>query len=255
MAISSATSEATSPSCALGQSDERIVDKVPRGPTIRGATAELRPHQRLLREEAAAHGWLFVEEGVLAIDAKPFKGQRQILDFLRAGDLVTLAPLFSGAAVSIRSITGARLVYPDNGTPGRMPELQPEYRDFAIAQQQAQLARASMHQLMIGHLEAEQRVASGLLMLALRFGDGGTSVHLPLPMSRDDFADYLAINRDTLSRIMMRFETQQLCQRLNRHAIRISDLGALQRMSPIAALIVAACGVGPCAIDGIGSAT
>jgi CRP/FNR family transcriptional regulator len=56
-------------------------------------------------------------------------------------------------------------------------------------------------------------------------------------MSRDDIADYLAMNSDTLSRIMMRFESLTLIKRLNRHEVRVGDINALKRLTPIAQLL------------------
>jgi hypothetical protein len=58
-------------------------------------------------------------------------------------------------------------------------------------------------------------------------------------MSRTDIANYLVINCDTLSRTMMRFCDQGLLERENRHAIRVIDLDALRRKSPLASLLSA----------------
>jgi hypothetical protein len=58
-------------------------------------------------------------------------------------------------------------------------------------------------------------------------------------MSRDDIANYLVINCDTLSRTMMKFCDSRLIERESRHAIRIIDLEALKKISPPATLLSA----------------
>ncbi len=52
-------------------------------------------------------------------------------------------------------------------------------------------------------------------------------------MSRDDIADYVAVNHDTLSRVMMRLETLGLIQRINRHTVRIANIEKLSQLTPI----------------------
>ena len=52
--------------------------------------------------------------------------------------------------------------------------------------------------------------------------------------------DYLAINHDTLSRVMSRFEAIGLIRRVNRHAIRVTDIDRLGCQTPIGALVLAA---------------
>jgi CRP/FNR family transcriptional regulator len=80
-------------------------------------------------------------------------------------------------------------------------------------------------------------------MLALRcYPALGSNLLLPLPMSRDDIADYLAMNSDTLSRIMMRLESLKIIRRLNRHAVNLIDPQRLGQLSPIRSLLFTALG-------------
>ncbi len=106
-----------------------------------------------------------------------------------------------------------------------------DYWTFLIAQCWNQLARMNIHQLMIGRLETEPRVASFILGLALR--------SVALPMSRTDIANYLVINCDTLSRTMMRFCDCGLIERESRRAVCVINLDALRKRSPLASLLSA----------------
>ena len=197
-----------------------------------GSQLLLRPQQKISRTAISGALMLEVGEGMLAIDASPLKEQRQILDFMMVGDVLALSPLLTAASISIRAIVATRLVVTD--APVQMSDM--------TSQQQMQISRALLHQLMIGHLEAEARVASFLLAFALRSGGQfGSGLLLPLPMSRDDIADYLAMNRDTLSRIMTRLEASGMLHRVNRHSVRIVDLSRLGEKSPLTSQIAAAC--------------
>jgi CRP-like cAMP-binding protein len=179
---------------------------------------------------------IVLQEGMLAVDAMPAKGKLQVLEFLVAGDVVSAStPLTPG--VSLRAISNVSLVSldppaVDRAVPGH------DYWSFLNAQCMYQLARANIHQLMIGRLETEQRVASFILDLALRaLREDTPEISVALPMSRTDIANYLVINCDTLSRTMMRFCDCGLLERENRHAIRVVDLDALKKKSPLASLL------------------
>jgi CRP-like cAMP-binding protein len=182
---------------------------------------------------------IVLREGMLAIDAMPAKGKLQVLDFLVPGDVVSASTILPTPRVSLRAITSASLVCLDPPAADRAAPAH-DYWTFLIAQCLNQLARANIHQLMIGRLETEPRVASFVLALALRnIREDTPEISVALPMSRTDIANYLVINCDTLSRAMMRFCDCGLIQRKSRHAIRVIDLDALRKKSPLASLLSA----------------
>jgi hypothetical protein len=107
-----------------------------------------------------------------------------------------------------------------------------DYWTFLIAQCWNQLARMNIHQLMIGRLETEPRVASFILGFALRnVCEDTPEISVALPMSRTDIANYLVINCDTLSRTMMRFCDCGLIERESRQAVCVINLDALRKIS------------------------
>ncbi|MBR0842118.1 Crp/Fnr family transcriptional regulator [Bradyrhizobium liaoningense] len=182
---------------------------------------------------------VLLREGMLAIDAMPAKGKLQVLDFLVAGDVLSAATVLPTPGVSLRAITCASLVCLD---PPSVNQVVPshDYWAFLLMRCHNQLARANIHQLLVGRLETEQRVASFILDLALRKRrKDSRSVSVELPMSRTDIANYLVINCDTLSRTMMRFCESGLIERESRHAIRVLDVDALKKKSPLASLLSA----------------
>ena len=201
-----------------------------------GDCLHLRPQQRV--PLPPGEKVIVLREGMLAVDAMPAKGKLQVLDFLVAGDVVSASAVLPTPGVSLRAITSASLVSLDPPAVDRA--VPADYWTFLIAQCLNQLARVNIHQLMIGRLETEQRVASFVLGLALRnVREDTPAISVALPMSRTDIANYLVINCDTLSRTMMRFCDCGSIERESRHAIRIIDLDALRRKSPLASLLSA----------------
>lgn len=184
---------------------------------------------------------IVLRDGMLAIDAMPAKGKLQVLDFLMAGDVVSSSKILSARKVSLRAITRstAIVLQPLDLSPTALAS---ECWSFLVEQCFNQIARVNMHQLMTGRLETEARVASFILALALRgerdrSSDDKREVVVALPMSRVDIANYLVINCDTLSRTMMKFSDCGIVERLSRHSVLVKDLPALQKKSPISALL------------------
>lgn len=224
-------------SAASSPPDEQEVAAFVEAICGQGECVQLRPQQRV--PLPPAEKVVFLREGMLAIDAMPAKGKLQILDFLVAGDVVSASTVLPTPGVSLRAITSASLVSLD---PPAIDSAVPayDYWRFLIAQCLKQLTRVNIHQLMIGRLETEPRVASFLLGLALRnIREHAPEISVALPMSRTDIANYLVINCDTLSRTMMRMRDLGLVERESRHAVRVIDLDALRKKSPLAPLLSA----------------
>ncbi|MFM1816035.1 MAG: hypothetical protein RLZ98_2730 [Pseudomonadota bacterium] len=197
-----------------------------------GSFIELPPRKRLSKTGAGAQDWLYVAAGVLAIEASPSGGRRQIVDFLVPGDLVIGATLSLGQ-LNIRAMSGATL-----------QRCSAPHVIFASAGELRRrvehgVFRGCIRQLIIGQLDVESRVSTFLLDLALRTTDGALrdEADLDLPMARDDIADYICINADTLSRIMMRFEKQGYIRRHNRHRVKLLCIEGLRASTPIADLL------------------
>ncbi len=196
---------------------------------------QLRAQQRLHRNVIERSGLLAVRDGMLAVDLVLDNGERQILDFLMPGDIIPLIAHVASKEVAVRAVTVATLFQPVEQAPAASIV---KLWERLFEQCQAQLARANIHEMMIGRLDAESRVASFLVHLALRSnGVLGSGIRLALPMSRHDIADHLAINPDTLSRIMTRLETVGLIERISRHEIRIGDIGNLSLLTPLSKMI------------------
>ena len=239
---SNAPMSASEPELLLGEAmapqvlpDQREVSRIFRQICAEGDCLHLRPQQRV--PVPPGDKVIVLREGMLAVDAMPAKEKLQVLDFLVAGDVVSVSTVLPTPRVSLRAITSASLVAVESAELSQTLSVH-DYWGFLMAQCTNQMARAHIHQLMTGRLETEPRVASFILALALRSANENRhSTTVALPMSRDDIANYLVINCDTLSRTMMKFCDVGLIERESRHAIRVVDFDALKKKSPLSALL------------------
>jgi CRP/FNR family transcriptional regulator len=207
---------------------------------VYGNQISLRPQQRVLLSDADE--FVVLRDGLLAVDATPTKGKLQVLDFLVPGDIVTAPIIRRAPGLAVRAITPARIISLDSALLEQNVPPQ-DFWAFLFSRCQHQLVRTSLHQLMIGRLEIEPRVASFILALAYSYGAGHSAdTTVSLPMSRADIANYLVINSDTLSRTMMKFAALGLIERMSRHNIRVLDIDGLRTRSPLARLLAAAPG-------------
>jgi CRP-like cAMP-binding protein len=186
---------------------------------------------------------IMLRQGMLAVDAMADKEKLQVLDFMAPGDVISMSVMISTPKISLRAITETELSVL-HGLGPYQDAIVNDCWQFLVGRCFKQLARLNVHQLMIGRLETEARVASFILAFALRSrkrasGDAANAV-VELPMSRVDIANYLVINSDTLSRTMMRFCDRGLVQRVNRHALRVVDFDGLKKTTPISSLLVEA---------------
>ena len=236
----STTNTAISANCVRGK-QARVLQVSRECDQHRVKQISLRPQQRFLRPLTSDCALVVVCDGLFALDAAVGKGQRQILDFLISGDFVELSTLQLSRSISVRAITAGTLAPAASWTDAAsLLSLDQMTMNAKVA---AQLQRAYFQQMLVRQLDSEARTASFLVSYAMRSA-GGARPEQPIsfPISREDLADHLAINRDTLSRVMMRFETLELIKRIDRHTLRVIDFDRLVALSPVASQILAVFG-------------
>jgi CRP/FNR family transcriptional regulator len=85
--------------------------------------------------------------------------------------------------------------------------------------------------MMLGRMNAEERLASCLLSFARRQNrSGGLTSELRLTMSRQDLGDYLGLALETVSRLFSRFQDEGLITVQGRN-VRLLDVPRLQGLS------------------------
>lgn len=92
----------------------------------------------------------------------------------------------------------------------------------------------------LGGLCAEARVAALFIELSLRLTEQTSDRSgFQMPLSRQDIADHLALNADTLSRIITRFKADGIFHQVGRDKIYIKNWEALLKQCPISGSLLA----------------
>jgi CRP/FNR family transcriptional regulator len=168
-----------------------------------------------------------VADGILRVVQLLPDGRRHVLSFLQAGDYFGLDE--NGAYVStVEAVTDCSLV--------RYPRRQFDALLESNAGTGWQIFRLMCHQLtannrmllLLGRKTAAERMASFLLGVAGRCGQGETDARVSLPMSRGDIADHLGLTVETVSRLVTKFRQRKLIRLTSAHEVVVPDLEALR---------------------------
>jgi CRP/FNR family transcriptional regulator, anaerobic regulatory protein len=94
----------------------------------------------------------------------------------------------------------------------------------------AEIARDHYVMLLLGSMNAEERLAVFLLNLSKRYRDRGYSAtEFVLRLTREDIGSYLGLKLETVSRLLSRFQAAGLIQVQGR-VVKLLDLSALKQL-------------------------
>lgn len=200
------------------------------GGTVEPVRVSMRRRQRLPLGEAALPFIYLVDSGCLTVDAVLSQNRRQILLILYPGDTVSgmTAPSVPGVGLTAVAPSTLRRLSVEAGPSGAL-------RTATETVLPRMMARSMLHAAAIGRLTSEERFAALLLEMAHHLGQptpGGCTFELPL--SRADMADYLALNPDTLSRLVSRFRARGILHMPSRRRVIVRDMPALSGLCPLA---------------------
>lgn len=174
--------------------------------------------------------WL-VESGSLLLQRHLAPHERQVLLVLLPGDAFdpTWLPPMQGldlVAAAPSVVMRAQLAV---GKPSEDDRIQRVRGDLA----RHALACLAQHSMCLGRMTGEERVASFLVHLACRATGDAPASRVSLPLTRRELADCLALNVDTVSRILATLRRQRVLARASRNELVIADCPALTRISPL----------------------
>ncbi|MBV5271776.1 MAG: helix-turn-helix domain-containing protein [Afipia sp.] len=168
------------------------------------------PKSMLFDQGALASSVFNVTEGVVRLYKSLSDGRRQIMGFALPGDFLGLA-LMDRYGVTAEAITQVKvcrfqrssfLSYIDG-----KPHLLRRLHEFAGHE----LSLAQDQMLLLGRKTAEEKVAAFLVGLQVRYARiGPMSVTVPLPMGRQDIADYLGLTIETVSRTLTKLAREKI---------------------------------------------
>lgn len=167
------------------------------------------PKTMLFDQGALASNVFNVTEGIVRLYKSLPDGRRQIMGFALPGDFLGLA-LMDRYGVTAEAVTPVRVCR--FGRPAFLsyiddkPHLLRRLHEFAGHE----LSLAQDQMLLLGRKTAEEKVAAFLINLQSRYGRiGPMSVTVPLPMSRQDIADYLGLTIETVSRTLTKLAREK----------------------------------------------
>ncbi len=195
----------------------------------------LRPRQRLAfsRDEDLVY---VVSAGVIEVDSAPRPNARQIVDLYYRGDLVRSRFASNLPGMNLIAASRAEVLRISGRKLDTLMSTNPDVARWVDNNLGRQVPRRQLHLATVGSLNGEERVASFLVELALRIGESGydDSRTFDMPLSRTDMAHYLALNADTLSRIMSRLRHSGVLGTASRGRAYTPSLPALTALTPLA---------------------
>jgi len=162
--------------------------------------------ETVFSEEEITTSFFSVLEGVMRLYKLLPDGRRQIVGFALPGDFLGMnaSDRHNFSADAIGSVTVCQFA----NTPFARfiedkPHLLRRINELAVRE----LSQARDHMVLLGRRSAEEKVATFLLGWRERLVPlNGTSKTVPLPMSRQDIADYLGLTIETVSRTFTKLE-------------------------------------------------
>jgi CRP/FNR family transcriptional regulator len=188
----------------------------------------LRPGRQLaLVEVADSTAVIVVESGCLMLETILRDGLRRTLLLIYPGDEISTDLIAALPRLELVAATQATVVRCSDRS-----HIEP-VRGGASAYARL-LARSALHAMAVGHLEIEERLATLLVEMGIHLGRAAPGgVVLDLPLNRAAMADYLAINPDTLSRVMARLKARGLIAMPTRRRAILKSVSGLLELTPL----------------------
>lgn len=226
------------------RSRARDADPVPATADVlarKGAKFAIRRGHQLALEVDQERCVYFVVSGALYLQSEIADGRRLIVNTYYRGDFV--APDASAHLPQERLVVmkGGEVVRVKrrafDASVDNLPDLSKYYRQML----QLRALREEVHAVILGRLTGDERMASYLIEAGRVFGaDVKGAVDIELPMLRSEMADYLALNSDTLSRLVTRLKSERIVTFIGRHRAIVENWESLLARSPIADILLQA---------------
>lgn len=207
---------------------------------LRGHAQSYRLRRRQAVPTATPDCVFIVRSGLVAAENAALPAHRTMVELLYPGDIIaaSLLPLTPGLAYTTMAMTELWRV--SNAVMKSEMASDPAFAEAVFQRLNMQRARMQLHITMLAGLPSEQRVAALLLQAASRLGTNtGGAISFDMPLSRNEVAEYLALNADTLSRIMSRLVREGILARSSRAQITIRNVEALKAHCPLSESVLA----------------
>jgi CRP/FNR family transcriptional regulator len=149
-------------------------------------------------------------------------GRRQVTGFLFKGDFLGVRSTDS-SAYTAEALEDSMVCFFPHRYLDEIAIDAPGVKDRLIARGQTEYHKAQDHIVLLGKKTAEERVISFIALIGKNIGvsDGPHRRIVPLPMPRQDIADYLGLRLETLSRTLAALKQDGRLLELSRHSVVI----------------------------------
>lgn len=195
-----------------------------------GSVITLHRDQALFREGDSAKECYKVLTGALRSCRLMPDGRRYIGGFLLPGDFIGL-DLDDTRRFTAEAVSNATLMRYSQAAVERLILQQPKLGKRLLAEVWNGLSAAQAQLLLLGRKNAVERLASFLLLMAERAGDGD---HLCLPMTRSDIADHLGLTTETVSRTFGQLKRQGVIRLAASSEVVLRDRDELEALAEAA---------------------
>lgn len=172
--------------------------------------------------------WI-VLEGLAASCVAFEDGRRQIVS-LEAGGAIVCAPMGRPKrAAWLQALSDCEICILDLSAQAEVLRTDADFLKAVFKLVHDRLSRSEDHVATLGRLDSRERVT---LFLA-RAAASQPRALINLAMSREDMADYLGLNAETVSRVLTQLRKSGLVKFLTRSEFIVPDLNALARRLPV----------------------
>jgi CRP/FNR family nitrogen fixation transcriptional regulator len=193
------------------------------------AIAVIAPRQRhevICDEGQPADNWYYVLAGAVVSSVVRADGRRQIVDLLLPRDFFGFTTGGQYTSTAEAAVAGTVVA----GYPRRRIEMEAD-ADPRLSREIRQIAFDGLMRLqrqlqILGRVTVQEKVGSFILAMGERLGDSPED-RVPLPFSRYDIADYLAVSVETVSRSLSDLKRRGLIRFAGTRVVRVIDRYAL----------------------------
>lgn len=200
------------------------------GSNCKHRTIHIRRGERI---EACRDGcvkfWTVVS-GTVAITANLSDGRRQISGIERTGSTICGPMSHEDSTNWLEALEPTEICEVDFSEDMAVLQDDPAFLKALFAVIHERLETANRHLTTLGRLDSTERVTLFLAEMAATASKPGP---VYLPMSRDEIADYLGLNAETVSRILSKLRRAGLFKFLNRNEFVVLDQEAVTRRLPV----------------------
>ncbi len=195
-----------------------------------GIIVTVRDGETLFHAGDEARHYFKVQTGALRTCRLLAGGKRHVGAFFFEGDYLGLDS-DDRYRCSAEAVTEAKLIKYPRSVVGRMEDQHPGLRRRLIDLISAELSGAHTRMMWLGRKTAVERLASFLLAMAERQGDGD---RISLPMTRTDIADHLGLSTETVSRTFTEIKTKGFIRLVGTDGVTVRNRAALEDLADAA---------------------